>query len=179
MRAARNSMCEISRETLNHVSFSGSGRSQWRILAVTKKDLISSPCSASALCLQQKCDMKHQRNQHKHHLTPLPPTERPRKCIAHLFSQLQPGKHAHLLPTQVLSIFVSGSFAPTVNKLSCPAAAWASPSFFRGAHGPGMRQGRQGWSPAQLLHPAHGGNRSLHYRLEHSPSLNSQGPELT
>lgn len=91
-----------------YTTFSGSGRSQWRILAVTQKDLLSSPCSASAPCLQQKCDMKHQRSQHKLHLTPLLPTERPRNCIAHLFLQLQPGKHAYLLPTQVLSsIFVS------------------------------------------------------------------------
>lgn len=72
-----------------------------------------------------------------------------------------------------------GTFSSTVNKLSCPAAAWASPSLFHGAHGPGMRQGRQGWSPAQLPPPAHGGHRSLQYRLEHSPFLNSQGPELS
>lgn len=51
---------------------------------------------------------------------PLPPAERPSDCIAHLFSWMQPGKHTHLLPTWVLSIFASWAL------LHLPQTSWAA-----------------------------------------------------
>ena len=123
MRAAWNSMCEISRhKPLNHVSVQW----EWKIAANSLGCYKKGSHLCSLLCI---LTMSATAVQYETTFTeiivsitrpPLPPRERLSNCIADLFSWMQPGKYTHLLPTCFLSIFASWAL------LHLPQISWAA-----------------------------------------------------